>query len=237
MKTLTRRWRRAVELVSLVWNAKANAFTDANTKRVTSNLDRWLRQHPDVQRITLTEAKGVHGPLGAWARRNGWTLLQEQGAPNPSDERGDTAMLLKTRGPGAVKVLRSWVAVMTQHWTVVSHRQRKAPRRQWRAVIKVEGKRRRVASDHWPTDNPTNAKAHRESLLAAKQFLSRSKSLLDGDLNSDHDTVAQLADDLGGQVRGRQPDWVLTTRGRITDVRWLDNGGSDHDAFVHVVRF
>lgn len=237
MKTLTRRWRRTVELVSLVWNAKANAFTDANAKRVTHNLDRWLRQHPDVQRITLTEAKGVHGALSAWARRNGWTLLQEQGTPNPADERGDTAMLLKTSGPGAVKVLRDWPAIMHQAWIVVSHRQRKAPRRHQRAAIKVEGKRRRVASDHWPTDNPTNAKAHRESLLAAKRFLSRGKSLLDGDLNADYDTVSQLADDLGGQVRGRQPDWVLTRRGRITDLRWLDNGGSDHEAFVHVVRF
>ena len=76
-----------------------------------------------------------------------------------------------------------WPAIMREFWTVVRYRQRKAPRRQWRAVIKVDGKRRRVASDHWPTDNPTNARAHRESLLAAKQFLSRGKSLLDGDLN------------------------------------------------------
>lgn len=236
MKALPRRLRRRlVELTTLVWNAKANAFTAANGHRVITNLDRWLKANPDIQRITLTEVKGVRDDLDAWAKRHGWRLLQERGTPNPTDERGDTAMLLKVTGPGAVKVLRAWVAVMAEPWTVFSQRQRKAPRRHWRAVVRVEGKRRRTASDHWPTAG--NKRAHLESLLAAKRFLSRGRSVLDGDLNTDYDTVSKLADDLGGHVRGNHPDWAITARGKIIEKRDLDDGGSDHDAFVYTVRF
>lgn len=222
--------RSRVRLTSLVWNAKANAFTAANGARVTHWLDRWVTG--EVRRITLTEVKGVHDELLGWANRNGWLLLQEDGTPDPAGERGDTAMLLRVEGKHALAVTSHRIAEMHQPWMVFDHQQRKAPRRHQRAVLDVDGVRLPCGADHWPTSG--NRAAWMESLNAAKQFLRRG-GILDGDLNATYDEVSQLADDLAGDVRGRKPDWALTTRGRIVSIKHLGDGGSDHDAFIWTV--
>lgn len=232
MRALPRRRRRLVTIASLVWNAKANHPSQAD--RVTSHLDRWLRKHPQVRRISLTEVKGCWDELDRWCRRNGWTHLQEYGDwRDPRDERGDTAVLVRTTGKDAIKVRRDRVKVMRKPWKVFDHDQPKGPRRHRHTVLRVDRARIRAATHHWPTRG--NGEAWRESLDAAARFLRRGRSLLDGDQNATYDEISALADDLACHVKGRQPDWTLTT-GRVLNRTLLDKGDSDHHAQVVTVR-
>ena len=228
MKALPRRRRRLVTIVKIAWNAHANHPSQG--PRVVKAIDQWVAEDPTVQRIALTEAKGAYPQLRDWCRRNGWAHLQEKGNPaDRADERGDTAVLIRRRGPGKVKVLRARVKPMREEWTVWSHRQRHKPRRHRWERLKVDRVRISTAAHHGPTQG--NHAAVAESIDAARRFLTRrgGRVILDGDLNLTDDQVAQLADDTGCQVKGRRPDYTLTS-GRILSDEKLAGGGSDHPA-------
>lgn len=234
MKALPRRRRRLVTLVKIAWNAHANHPSQGT--RVVKAIDRWVDEHPEVQRIALTEVKGAHSELRDWCKRNGWAHLQEKGNPDDrSDERGDTAVLVRRRGPGKVKVLRARVKPMREAWTVWSHDQRHKPRRHRWERLKVDRVRVWTAAHHGPTQG--NHAAVAESIDAARRFLTRrgGRVILDGDLNLTEDQVAQLADDTACQFKGKRPDYTLTT-GRILSDQPLDDGGGDHVARLTTVQ-
>lgn len=217
-------------LTTLAWNAHGNSTAVAG--RVIAGLDAMVT--PADQRITLTEVKGAHLALTRWADRNGWRLLQEKPNMRRGAEAGDTAMLVRVQGRNRVKVLRDWVAVMLQFWWVVRYGIRHDPRRQQRAVLKVDKKRVRCSSEHGPTDAAVNAEARHEWCVSARRFLDRrGAALIDGDPNLSYDEASQLADDVAGKVRGIRPDWCFTNGPRI-DMTPLGDGGSDHRAYRYV---
>lgn len=225
----------AATLTSLAWNAHGNSTAVAG--RVVRGLDQLVR--PEDQRITLTEVKGAHLALTAWADRNGWTLLQEKPDRRRGREAGDTAMLIRTSGRNRVTLVRGWVAVMLQFWWVIRYNVRHDPRRQQRAVLKVgtgnDKRRVRCSSEHGPTDADRNTAARREWFEAAYRFLSRrGPAILDGDLNAPYDEVDQLADDAGGHRRGIRPNWCITNGPRV-DMTPIRIDLSDHDAYRYVV--
>ena len=222
-------------LTTLAWNAHGNSTAVAG--RVVRGLDQLVR--PEDQRITLTEVKGAHLALTAWADRNGWTLLQETPDRRRGGEAGDTAMLIRTQGRNRVTLVRDWVAVMLQVWWVIRYGIRHDPRRQQRAVLKVgigkQKRRVRCSSEHGPTDAAKNEKARHEWCVSAARFLSRrGAAVLDGDCNTSLDDMEQLADDVAGKFRGIRPDWCITNGPRI-DMTPIRTDLSDHDAYRYVV--
>lgn len=235
MRALPRRRRRLIRVTNLQWNAHANSPSQAG--RVIKALDRWTGDYPGIQRVTLTEVKGCWSELAAWCKRNGWAHLQEKGDPdNRADERGDTATLVRTKGPGTAKVLRDRVKPMSERWTVWSHKQVHDPRRHRHQKLKIDRVRFWTASHHGPTRG--NTKAVAESIECARRFLTRrgGRVLLDGDLNLLWDDATQLADDTACQIKGDPPDYTITA-GRIVEVIKLDDddGGSDHGAIITTV--
>lgn len=222
-------------LTTLAWNAHGNSTAVAG--RVVRGLDQLVT--PEDQRITLTEVKGAHLALAAWADRNGWTLLQEKPNPRRGAEAGDTAMLVRTQGRNRVQLVRSWVVVMVEIWWVIRYGIRHDPRRQQRAVLKVgigeERRRVRCSSEHGPTDGVKNSRARHEWCQAAARFLGRpGPAVIDGDCNASYDEVEQLADDVAGRVRGIRPDWCITNGARV-DMTPIHTDLSDHDAYRYVV--
>ena len=220
-------------LTTLLWNAHANSATQQ--RRVVQWVDRWVSDN-DVQRIVLLEAKGARPALREWARTNGFRLYQERGSRLREDERGDTAVLIRRRGKGAVKVKRQWTAVMDRAWVVVSHNVWHRPRRHRRLVLDVAGKRVRTSAEHWPTRTRPNAAAWAESYDSALKFLRRpGLALVDGDLNADYHAASALADEVGGRVKGERPDWCILNQRRRVNVIELGEGGSDHCALLVTV--
>lgn len=217
--------------VILAWNAHANHPSQQG--RVVLALSGWITAETQV--IALTEVKGARAALKRWAREHGFRLYQEVGTHDPADERGDTALLLRVKGKHAVKPRRDWIAFMGEAWTVFSHRVRHKPRRHRRATFLLPGGGRvRLSAEHWPTRG--NRAAWDESYASALRFLDRRTfGIVVGDLNADHRAVKDLAEDVGGKVRGERPDWLIANRGARIDVTELGHGGSDHAALLYQV--
>lgn len=220
------------ELANLLWNAHANHPSQG--RRVVEKLDRWAHDHR-IQVGVLTEVKGAYPHLRSWCRTNGFVIGQERGTTNPADERGDTALLLRVKGRGALDVDRQWPAVMEEDWEVFDHDQRHNPRRHRRATFRTPDETRiRYAGDHWPTRG--NKRAWEESRNAAASFLNGPGiSILGGDVNSDWEEARELAQLVGGTVKGDGPDYLFVNRTADLEVRNLGAGGSDHDALVVTV--
>lgn len=228
------------KLRTLAWNAHAGSPSEG--QRVLTWLGRWAHQYR-VQRIVLNEVGGIRPHLAAWAAENGYRIHQERriawrpGAPKP--EQGSTAVLIKVKGRDAVKVNRLWTAVLTLTWLVVSTGTRKAPRRQVRAALRVDGRRIRTSGEHWPTGEGTgpNTAAWTQARDRAFRFLARkSPALVDGDLNATRQQATDLARQVGGHHAGRIVDWCVTNSGTVT-MTSLHQGGSDHVAVIYDVEF